>query len=39
MQTPDIMQRNIERIAELFPNVVTEKKDENGVLRKVINFE
>lgn len=39
MQTPDMMQRNIERIAELFPNVVTEKKDENGVLRKAINFE
>jgi adenine-specific DNA-methyltransferase len=39
MQSPDMIQKNIDRIAELFPNVITEKKDENGLLKKIINFE
>lgn len=39
MQSPDMLQKNIDRIAELFPNVITETRDENGVLKKVINFE
>jgi adenine-specific DNA-methyltransferase len=39
METKDITQENIERIAELFPNVVTEMRDENGKIKKGINFE
>lgn len=38
MQTPDRTQENIERIAQLFPNVITETQDENGKLKKVIDF-
>jgi adenine-specific DNA-methyltransferase len=37
-ETPDLTQQNIERIAELFPSVVTETKDSNGNLKKAVNF-
>ena len=30
---------NIAKIAELFPSVITEAKDDNGNLKKAINFE
>ncbi|OAV72129.1 putative methyltransferase [Bacteroidales bacterium Barb4] len=39
MQSVDITGSNIEKIAALFPSVVTEAKDENGVLHKAIDFE
>jgi len=39
METKDMTQENIKKLAELFPNVVTEMKDENGNLKKGINFE
>lgn len=39
MQSPDQVQRNIEKISQLFPNVITEVKDENGKLKKVIDFD
>lgn len=39
MQTPNLTDNNIERIAALFPNVITEMEDENGKLKKGINFE
>jgi adenine-specific DNA-methyltransferase len=39
MKTADFSAENIEKIAELFPNVVTEIEDENGVLRKGIDFD
>lgn len=39
MQTPDLSEENIERIAALFPNVITEIKDESGVTKKAINFD
>lgn len=39
METSDITQQNIEKIGLLFPNCITEKKDENGKLTKAINFE
>jgi len=39
MESKDISAENIEKIAELFPNVVTEIEDENGVLRKGIDFD
>jgi len=38
MQTPDITSMNIENIAKLFPNVITEK-DENGKIIKAIDFD
>lgn len=38
MQTPDRTQENIERIAQLFPNVITESHDENGNLKRAIDF-
>jgi len=38
-ETADRTQENIARIGELFPNVITEMKDENGKLKKGINFE
>lgn len=39
MESVDITQKNIEKIAALFPNVITEMRDENGKLKKGINFE
>ena len=38
-ETPDMTAENIDRIAELFPNCVTEMRDENGKLKRRINFE
>ncbi|MED9969117.1 MAG: hypothetical protein UFA98_03780 [Ruminococcus sp.] len=39
MESVDMTERNIDKIAELFPNCITEAKDENGKLKKAINFE
>lgn len=39
MQTPDLTDKNIERIASLFPNVITETKDESGAVKKAIDFD
>ena len=39
METPDLTSENIDRIAALFPNCVTEMQDENGKLKRGINFE
>ncbi|MBR4330056.1 MAG: site-specific DNA-methyltransferase, partial [Candidatus Riflebacteria bacterium] len=39
METPDLTEKNIEKIAELFPNCITESKDEKGNLKKAINFD
>ncbi|GHT37868.1 DNA methylase N-4 [Bacteroidia bacterium] len=39
MQSADITEQNIEKIAVLFPSVVTEVKDETGTLRKAIDFD
>ena len=39
METADLTQKNIEKIGELFPNTITEMRDENGRLKKGINFE
>lgn len=38
-ETPDMTQKNIDKIAQLFPNCITESKDENGKLKKAVNFE
>lgn len=34
MQSPDLTQKNIEAIEKLFPNVITEVRDETGKLKK-----
>lgn len=39
MESVDITEKNIEKIGELFPSCITEAKDENGNLKKAINFE
>ncbi len=39
METPDLMAANVEKIGALFPNCITETKDENGKLKKAINFD
>ena len=39
METPDLTSENIDRIAALFPNCVTEMRDEHGKLKRGINFE
>lgn len=39
MKTLDGTSENIEKIEKLFPNCITESKDENGNLKKSINFD
>ena len=39
MESPNITTQNIDKIAELFPNCITETVDENGKLKRAINFE
>ncbi len=38
MQTPDLTAKNIEKIAEFFPNCITETVDENGQPKRAVNF-
>ena len=38
-ESPDLTAQNIDRIAALFPNCVTEMPDENGKIKRAINFE
>ena len=39
MESVDMTAKNIDKIGELFPNCITEVMDENGKLKKAINFE
>ena len=39
MESVDMTAQNIEKIGALFPNCITETTDENGKLKKAINFE
>lgn len=39
MESFDQTQSNVDKIAELFPNCITETVDENGKLKRAINFE
>ncbi len=39
MKTSDFTDENIEKIATLFPNCVTEAIDTNGILKKAIDFD
>ena len=38
-ETPDLTAENIDKIAALFPNCVTEMRDEGGKVKRGINFE
>ncbi|MDD5689205.1 MAG: site-specific DNA-methyltransferase [Caldisericia bacterium] len=38
-ETDNFVKKNIEKIESLFPNVITEMKDEDGKLKKGIDFE
>lgn len=38
-ETPDMVEGNIDKIAELFPSAITEMQGEDGTLKKSINFE
>lgn len=39
MQSANIIEENVNKIAELFPNCVTEGLDEQGITKKLIDFE
>ncbi len=39
MQTPDMTDANIEKIGALFPNCITERKNEAGVVERAIDFD
>ncbi|MBU1121605.1 MAG: site-specific DNA-methyltransferase [Candidatus Omnitrophica bacterium] len=39
MHSPDFTDENIEKLAELFPNCVTENKDDKGNIKKSIDFD
>ena len=38
-ETPDMTAQNIDKIAALFPNCITEMRDENGKIKRGVNFE
>ena len=38
MESINLTEQNVEKVGAMFPNVITEAKDENGKLKKVINF-
>ena len=39
METSDLAQANIEKLAALFPSCITEARGEDGGLKKAVNFE
>ncbi|WP_336152352.1 site-specific DNA-methyltransferase [Acinetobacter sp. 99] len=39
MHSPNLVDANIEKISALFPNCITETKDENGEFKKAVDFE
>lgn len=38
MESNNLTEKNIEKIGELFPSVITEVKDETGIIKRSINF-
>ena len=38
-ESPDLTAQNIDRIAALFPNCVTEASDGQGGIKRAVNFE
>ncbi|OGR06663.1 MAG: DNA methyltransferase [Deltaproteobacteria bacterium RIFOXYD12_FULL_50_9] len=39
MQSLNLVDANIDKIAALFPNCITEDRDDNGTLRRVVDFD
>ncbi|RFC31366.1 MAG: DNA methylase [Candidatus Nitrotoga sp. MKT] len=39
LHSPDLTQENIAKLAELFPNCVTESKHEDGIVKRAIDFD
>lgn len=39
METPDLVQKNIEAIGKLFPNCITETRGEDGAMKRAVNFD
>lgn len=39
MHSPDFTQENIAKLAELFPNCVTEARDDDGTVKRAIDFD
>ncbi len=39
METTDITDKNISEIGKIFPNVITETKDDEGKMKKVVDFD
>ncbi|MEK4471787.1 site-specific DNA-methyltransferase [Paenibacillus sp. FSL R7-0048] len=39
MKSADMTQVNIDKIAELFPNVITEARDEQGKVKRTVDFD
>lgn len=39
MKSVDLIQVNIDKIAELFPNVITEARDEKGKIKRAVDFD
>lgn len=39
METPDLIQENIAKIAKIFPNVITESQDDEGNIVKAVDYE
>ena len=37
MESMDIVAKNVEKIERLFPDCITEARDENGKLQKVVD--
>lgn len=39
MHSPNLVDDNVQKISELFPSCITEAKDENGKLKKAVDFD
>lgn len=39
MQTPNLVDDNINKIAEIFPNCITEDRDENDNVHRAVDFD
>jgi len=38
MHSPDLVEQNIDKIAEFFPNCITKDLDGNGRVRRAVDF-
>lgn len=39
IHTPNLVNENIRKIAELFPNAVTDRKNEQGLVERAVDFD